>query len=133
MESRFTRNRIEHEFNVDSKGLYDSITTLHDGREYRLRQTVQLICDSFESEKLNRLKWIQGFPNIVDALTKRGSTYFRLISTVFRNGRLDLPKHQLIQWTAQSGNKKRGGGRELVIERGYAHVHSSMYGVIRVR
>lgn len=32
---------------VDSRGLFDTITTLHNGREYRLRQTVQRIRDSF--------------------------------------------------------------------------------------
>lgn len=35
--------------NVDSKGLFDTIITMHEGREYILQQTVQRIYDSFES------------------------------------------------------------------------------------
>lgn len=33
---------------MDSRGLFDTISTLHVGKEYRLRQTVQMIRDSFE-------------------------------------------------------------------------------------
>lgn len=33
---------------VESKGLYDTISTLHNGRKYRLRQTLQCIRDIFE-------------------------------------------------------------------------------------
>lgn len=43
---------IRYCLHVDSKGLYDTIAKLHDGRDYRLRQTVQKIRDLFESGKL---------------------------------------------------------------------------------
>lgn len=39
---------IQHELNVDFKGLYDTITTMHEGRDFKLRQTFQRIRDSFE-------------------------------------------------------------------------------------
>ena len=43
---------------VDSFGLYSTITTLHEGRDYLLRPTVSRIRDSFESGELNYLHWI---------------------------------------------------------------------------
>lgn len=83
-----------HELNVDSKGLYETITTLHEGREYRLIQTVQRIRDSFESEELDVIRWVQGFANIADALTKHNPTSFKLIGRVFSCGILCLPTHE---------------------------------------
>lgn len=35
-------------FHVDSCGLFDTISTLHDGKEISLRQTFQRLRDSFE-------------------------------------------------------------------------------------
>jgi len=77
--------------------LYDTITTLHEGRDYRLRQTVQRIRDSFESEDLNALRWIQGKVNLADALTKRNPQTHRMLNRVARNGLLDLPPHMSLQ------------------------------------
>lgn len=42
---------MDHVIIVDSKSLYDTITTLHENRDYRLRQTVQRKRDSFESKR----------------------------------------------------------------------------------
>lgn len=84
---------IKHELNVDSKGLYDTITTLQEGSEFRLRQTVQRNRDSFESEELDKMRWIQGFANISDALTKCNAQSFKLLNIVSMNGKLHLPKH----------------------------------------
>lgn len=39
-----------------------------------LRQTVQRIRDSFKSEELDVLKWIQGFANIADRMIKHNPT-----------------------------------------------------------
>lgn len=46
---------MDHEMVVDSKSLYDTISKLHEGKDYRLRQTVQSIRDSFEAHNLNKL------------------------------------------------------------------------------
>lgn len=40
--------RFRHILMEDSRGLFDTITTLNDEREYRLRQIVQRLRDSFE-------------------------------------------------------------------------------------
>ena len=37
---------------VDSHGLYSTITTLHDGQDYRLRPTVSRMRDSFENKEI---------------------------------------------------------------------------------
>lgn len=79
--------------NVDSKALFDTITTLHEGKEYRLRQTVQRIRDSFESKELNMLRWIQGNVNIADALTKRNPALHKLLNRVAATRNLELPEH----------------------------------------
>eukprot|EP00737_Agarophyton_chilense_P002296 gb/GEZJ01002606.1/.p2 GENE.gb/GEZJ01002606.1/~~gb/GEZJ01002606.1/.p2 ORF type:complete len:228 (+),score=26.32 gb/GEZJ01002606.1/:1554-2237(+) len=63
-------DNFRHILHVESKGPFDTTTTLHEGKDYRLRQTVQRIRDSFESRELDTLKWVQGKAYIADALTK---------------------------------------------------------------
>ena len=65
---------------VDSFGLYSTITTLHEGHDYRLRPTVSRIRDSFESGELNSLHWIPGKSNIADALTKINTDMFTMLN-----------------------------------------------------
>lgn len=94
LQSIFTKEDVIHEVNVDSKGLYDTVTTLHEGREYRLKQTVQRIRDSFESEELDVLNWIHGCVNLADALTKHNPGSFKLIAKTLNSVVLNMPKHE---------------------------------------
>lgn len=94
MMSLFPGQVFTHELNVDSKGLYDTVTTLHEGRDYRLRQTVQRIRDSFEAKELNLMRWVQGPVNIADALTKRSTHSQRMLNKIAHGGLLSLPKHR---------------------------------------
>ena len=55
---------------VESFEIYSTLTTLHEGRDYRLRPNVSWIRDSFNSGELNYLHWIPGESNIADAFTK---------------------------------------------------------------
>jgi hypothetical protein len=48
------------ELRVDAKGLYDTITTLHESKDYRLRPTVARLRDSFGAEEIRVLRWIPG-------------------------------------------------------------------------
>ena len=89
MRSLFTSTKIRNEIVVDSLGLFDTITTLHEGSEYRLRQTVQRIRDSFESADVNVIRWIPGVGNVADALTKRNFTLWRKLNTMCTKGLLD--------------------------------------------
>jgi len=86
----FPTSDIRNELNVDSRGLYDTITTLHEGNEYRLKQTVQRIRNSFESEELNVLRWIPGVENVADALTKRNIILYRKLNELANEGYLKV-------------------------------------------
>lgn len=55
--SSVLKNHVgRHYLTVDSKGLFDTIKTLHQCRDYNLKQTVQRIRDSFDSEELDVLR-----------------------------------------------------------------------------
>ena len=77
---------IKSELYADSKGLFDTVTTLHEGRDYRMRQTVQRIRDSFESQNLNALVWIPGTENNADTLTKRSVELLKMLNTICTTG-----------------------------------------------
>lgn len=90
LNALFPRHRTRHELSVDSHALNDTITTLHEGTEFRLRQTVQRIRNSFESGELNVLRWIPGTENVADALTKRNLKLYRKLNEICANGRLTV-------------------------------------------
>ena len=48
----FPKTEIRNELLTDSKCLYDTITTLHEGRDDRLRPTVQRMRNSFDAKEL---------------------------------------------------------------------------------
>ena len=74
---------------VDSNGLYSTITTLHEGSDYRLRPTVQSRRDSFEDGEISVMQWIAGTRNVADALTKRNIVMYRMLNEIMRSGILD--------------------------------------------
>ena len=85
-----SNKKIEHHLHVDSRGLYDTITTLHEGKDYRLRTTVQRLRDSFESEQLSVLRWIPGNLNVADALTKRNIQLFEELNRIAATGKINF-------------------------------------------
>lgn len=90
MRSLFPKTMMRNEIAIDSMGLYDTITTLHEGKEYRLRQTVQRIRDSFEAGDVNIIRWVPGTSNIADALTKRNPLLWRMLNDISATGELDV-------------------------------------------
>lgn len=86
MRSLFTSINMRNELIGDPMGLYDTISTLHEGSEYCLRQTVTRIRDSFGSGDLDVLKWISGVSYIADALMKRNKTLWKLLNNVTASG-----------------------------------------------
>ena len=64
---------------VDSHGLYSTITTIHEGRDYRLRPTLSQLRDSFESKELSVMQWIAGKKNTADALSKQNPIIFKIL------------------------------------------------------
>ena len=84
---------IRSSLHVDSRALYDTVSTLHESKDYRLRQTVQRIRDSFEAKDLDALVWIPGTSNIADALTKRNPELQKRLAVVCSTGEFpDLPE-----------------------------------------
>lgn len=75
-----------HHSLVDSKALFDTITTLHECGEFRLRKTITMIRDSFQSRELDTVTWIPGTLNTADALTKRGVSHSRKTNERFTDG-----------------------------------------------
>lgn len=73
---------------VDSHGLYSTITTLHEGTDYRLRPTVARMRDSFETGEIYTMQCIPGPENISDALTKSNIVMFRKLNKVLASGKL---------------------------------------------
>ena len=72
------------------KGLYDTITTLHESKDYRLRPTVARLRDSFGAEEIRVLRWIPGPQNVADCLTKGNYVMFRILNQLMLAGR---PQH----------------------------------------
>lgn len=70
----FPKYPIRHDLNIDGKGLRETLVTIHEGKDYRLGQTVQRIRDSFESHELGTIHSIPGTENVSDASTKRNLT-----------------------------------------------------------
>ena len=86
LASLFPNTKIRSELSIDSRCLYDTITTLHEGRDYRLRPTVQRIRNSFDSHELNHMRWIPGDMNPSDALTKRNPHSWQLLNEILSSG-----------------------------------------------
>lgn len=86
----FPSRPVPHELLIDSKSLFETITTLQNSGDYRLRKTVARMRDSFESQELNVLRWIPGTENYADALTKRSLRINDRLSEMLRTGVWEL-------------------------------------------
>ena len=91
---------------VDSHGLYSTITTLHEGRDYRLRPTVSRLRDSFETGEIKVMQWIPGSQNLADALTKRNVVMYRRLNVACSTGQLD--REILSKARRVSGEERHG-------------------------
>ena len=81
---------LTFELNVDSRSLFEAITTQHESKDFRLRQAVQSIRQAFERGEISTLRWIPGKVNPADALTKRHATTSPLLNEMVSTGRLCL-------------------------------------------
>ena len=87
---RVCGRRIPHELNIDSRSLYEAMSTQHELKDFRLRQATQSLRSSFETGEIAVLRWIAGRCNPADALTKRSPSTGELLSTMCSSGRLVL-------------------------------------------
>lgn len=88
--SLFPDRPLRHKLIVDSKALFETLTTLHQSDDYRLRKTVARIRASFESKELNIVRWIPGIVNVADALTKRNQPLSLKLNAMLCSGFLSL-------------------------------------------
>lgn len=104
INSIFCEAKIRNELYTDSMCLYNTITTLHEGKDFRLRPTVQRIRNSFDSKELDFMRWIPGTINPADALTKRSPETRKLLNELLAGGTIcmDLDSgyvHNSATWT----------------------------------
>ena len=79
---------------VDSHGLYSTITTLHEGKDYRLRPTVSRLRDSFEVGEIAVMQWIPVKLDLADALNKRNINLYRDLNQIAASGTLPLERFE---------------------------------------
>ncbi len=75
--------------NVDSLILNATISTVHAGKDYRIRPTVARLRDFFESGEIAVLQWIEGQKHIADAMTKRNTCMYRVLNQICTSGTTD--------------------------------------------
>lgn len=85
---KISGRRVPHQLIVDSKSLFDTITTQHESKDFRLRQAVRSLRERYELGEISTLRWIAGKANPADALTKRGASTSPLLSNMCLTGRL---------------------------------------------
>lgn len=66
---------------------------MHEGRSYRLKQTVQRIQDSVESQEQEMLRGIQGSFIVADCLTKRNTGTQRVLNSMIKMDTLRSTLH----------------------------------------
>ena len=74
---------------VDSHGLYSTVTTLHEGADYRLRLTVARMRGSFENGEISVMQRVSGTQHPADALTKRNVEMFKILNGIMQRGLLE--------------------------------------------
>lgn len=85
---------VVHQAVVDPKGLLDTSATLHDGKDYRLMQSVRRIRNSFDSSEMDSLKRVQGKANITDGLTKYNPNINPIVNRTMVSDIFEMPLHQ---------------------------------------
>lgn len=79
---------------MDSKSLFETITTLHQTGDYRLRKIVVQMRDYLDFKELHVVSWIPVASNPTDVLTKRNSQVAVRLNNLLLSGEwnLDLTK-----------------------------------------
>lgn len=88
---------------VDSLGLFDTITTLHEGKDYRLRQSVQNIWKVLAAEKIHFVSLTAGIVYEANALRKRNPQRERHLQIVCKIGCHTLSAHTQFELKHSTG------------------------------
>lgn len=78
--------KFKKELLVESRECLDTITTLHDPSEDRLRKLFERMREEFESRELPGVKWIHGHANLANALSKYNPTMSLTLNAILAKG-----------------------------------------------
>lgn len=81
---------VEFVLGVDSKSLWDCISTCHEPHDKHIRPHVALLRYDFERAFITALVWIAGTKNPSDAVTKPHSSTIRLLQQILHSGRVTV-------------------------------------------
>lgn len=73
---------------VEWNGLFTTICTLYEQKDFQLRPTGVRLRDSFESNEINNLQWIPGPLNLSDGLTTFNPHSFKFVIESMKTGLL---------------------------------------------
>lgn len=74
-------------------GTYSTITTLHEGADYRLQTTVIRMREPIDNREIVSAQWIMGLSSFPNAISKRNIQIFRKLNYLMESG--VLPEHSL--------------------------------------
>lgn len=84
--SIFVKSKMRHETFVDPRGLFGTITMVHEPREYPLKKIVKNMPDSFEGGGLNGVNWIDGHRNLSNCRTKCNTEVSNKLNSMLATG-----------------------------------------------
>lgn len=93
----YPKERFGHVLNVDLRGLFETITTLHEGRKYRLSRTVKRLSDQLESRDLDIFNLVTSSADLVEVFTKRRPETHKLINRIFKSENLMIPPKEMTE------------------------------------
>lgn len=86
----FSKMNIALTFAVDSKDLFNTLTTCRNATDKSILGDASVICYEFESQIISSMVWIPGKSNLADALTKQNSALTNVLHSLLDSGRLPL-------------------------------------------
>ena len=75
---------------LDSKDLFDTLSTCRNSNDRSIRADVSVIRYEFETQKVNRMTWIPGNVNVADPVTKPNNPLVQALKLSFFTGELSI-------------------------------------------
>ena len=90
---------------VDSKDLWDTVSTCHLPTDRSIRSDIALLRYYYETKKIDRMIWVPGSLNLAEPLTKWNSLLTRDLQLLLLTGELaiDLSGEKISSSNAQVG------------------------------
>lgn len=76
ISTRFFDKAFRDQLRMDSKALWDTVSTSHEVKENIHRKESKRDCNIFEAEKADVVYWTRGVNNTSDTHTERNNIYF---------------------------------------------------------